>query len=151
MSDEETDIKELGTDLKIDLKAMINKDRYKIWKNGYKFDTWIFQLTLVAIFGFLFFIAYTNNFQLDYFSCGGGRPDPLNIGNVENCKNPFYKPANWVNEEYLPPGEYGFKPGPLFNSAKYVSFGILFFAIVLNHLIYNRNFNKKIKEGFKNG
>lgn len=133
---------------KIDLRAIINQDRYKVWKNGYKLDRWIFQITLVGILGFLFFIAYTNDFQLNYYSCGAGGLDPFNM---DECKNPFYKPADWTNEEYLPQGEYGFKPGPLFNSAKWVSFGSILLAILLNHLIYNRNFNKKFKEAFENG
>ena len=101
----------------IDLKAKITKDRYNIWKNGYKLDRWIFQITMFSIFGLLFFVAYTNNFQLDYFNCGVAKATPFTM---DECKNPFYKPTSWVNEEYLPPGEYGFKGNFIFDNIVFI-------------------------------
>lgn len=111
------------------------KGRYAIVK-GYKIDRLIFQLAMVCIFAFLLYIAWSHNFNLDYYSCGA-EPE-FNGGPIGLCHNPFYKASTWKNMEYLPSGEYGTKPDALFNSAWYVTFLVIILAFVANHLIHNR-------------
>lgn len=133
------------------------KDRYKDFR-GYKFDRLIFQISMAAVFIFLFYVAYSHSFNLDYFHCpllADGSLDSsswLMTRNFEQentqgyCKNPFYKPQNWKNMEYLPPGDYGTKPGLLFRSMYLVVGLILALGFVVNHLIYNKKFDfKKLK------
>lgn len=141
-------------------------DRYKKYKN-YKVDRWIIQGCMLFIFFYLFFVAYHYDFELDYFGCSsiGSSDYLLNLSNNINilpdkpdeanwtfslqipntidehymeCKNPFYRPSNWKNQEYLPLGEYGTKPGILFKSAWVVVMGVLLAGFGLNHIIYNR-------------
>lgn len=129
----------------MDWKKTINKDRYTSIGN-YKIDRWIFQTVMVVIFAYLFWVAYSQDFQLDYYKCAvPTKNTPLNIfgnnnitdNNTDECLNPFYKPITWKNYEYLPPGEYGNKPGFIFNSLWPVTIGILVIGVMLNHLIYN--------------
>jgi len=123
---------------------LINKNRYKEFK-GYKFDRWLTTIFMILIFGFLFFVAYHYDFNLDYYQCGA------NFG--ETCTNPFYKELSWKNQPTLSPGEYGQKPGLLFKSVIPVSLIGLFLLLLSNHLIHNRKvklskfFN--LKEGEK--
>ena|SRR3990167_9780976 len=135
------------------LKELINEDRYKII-GGYKFDKIIFNLFFVLFVAFLFNFAYKNDFDLDYFECGM-YPDGtiegnsimlqdfsnpyLNVKNG-NCRNPFYKPASWKNEEYLTPGVYGLKPVWFIKQPYYFVFGLLFIVLLINHVIHNRRF-----------
>lgn len=149
----QSDKKELSTEdadidtelqLKFNLKeswAQQRKGMFKITPGGYVFDRLIFNISMFLIFGFLFFVAYSSNFSLDYYSCTEGG---FNKDNSMVCKNPFYKPASWVNQQYLPPGEYGTKPGFLFNSMGYITGFLLVGAFVLNHFIYN-NKKKEVK------
>lgn len=151
MDDEQLDLKDIGEGLKKgkkDLAKIINQDRFKTIKCGYKFDKWIFQIAMWLIFGLMFYIAWSNNFNLNYYSCSAAPTSPLM---EKGCENPFYEPADWTNEKYLPPGEYGFKPGPLFNNIKWIA--IVFFLVAggLNHLIYNRKFKlKEVENGRHN-
>lgn len=113
------------------------KERYK--KYGiYVFDRWIFTSAMLLIFGWLFFVAYSYNFELDYFECIG-KPS------VDVCDNPFYKPATWKNEPTLQVGEYGTKPGFLFDSVKILTVLILLLALTANHLIHNKPPTRIIK------
>lgn len=112
----------------------IQKDRYKMF-GPYKIDRWIIQTCMFLVFGYLLFVAWHYDFKLDYYSCGSHE--------LEGCENPFYKPATWVNEEYLPYGEYGTKPGFLFNSMAYVVVLIFIIGFVINHFIYNKGGVKK--------
>lgn len=135
-----------------ELYKKISQNRYKEI-GGYKLDRWLFQLAMWLIFGWLFFVAYYHNFNLDYFNCpvdsdgsiSGAKIMLKDFTVAENnvkeglCRNPFYK-ASWKNQEYLPPGEYGTKPGKLFYSAQWVSIGLIVLALLLNHFIYNRGF-----------
>src|SRR4030042_4108789 len=97
-------------------KVFINKlteNRYKII-GKYKIDRFIANGAMLLIFAHLFLVAYTYNFNLDYYSCGG-----TNTGQtfIEGCQNPFYSEATaWKGQEYLAPGEYGFKPTAFFRS-----------------------------------
>jgi len=119
-----------------EIKFDIQKDRYKYF-GEYKVDRWIITSCMLLVFGYLFFIAYHYDFKMNYYNCE--RPE---MGK-QTCLNPFYKAATWENAEYLPPGEYGTKLGPLFNSAWYVTIGLFILGFGLNHYIYNR----KRKEG----
>lgn len=135
----------------------LSKNRYK--KVGkYIFDRLIFNIMMFAIFGFLFFVAAYNNFELDYYVCPDGNAGALHGSRVmlENfepsrdqdgkCKNPFYK-ESWKNQEYLLPGEYGTRPGKLFDSMEWVVILLFFSAFMINHYIHNRKYNlRKVLE-----
>jgi len=150
MDDEELNLGDIGKGLKTgkkDLAKIINADRFKTWKNGYKLDKWIFQLAMWLIFGLMFYIAWSNDFSLNYYSCerkiDGFNLDPGLCDKSNCCENPFYEASDWTNRKYLPPGEYGFKPGPLFNNIGIIATILFLIGILLNHLIYNRDFFKK--------
>lgn len=124
--------------------------------HGYKFDRWIFKTAMILIFVYLGFIIFLNGFDLDYFNC------PMNSNSISassrlmlpkdykfkelngQCRNPFYRETTWKNEEFLSPGEYGTKPGTLFELAKIVAFLIILLALLINHFIHNKDF--KLKE-----
>jgi phosphatidylglycerophosphate synthase len=110
------------------------KDRYKIIGN-WKFDRWIFTVAMLLIFGWLLFVGWSFNWELDYFSCGEVS-EYYNAGVV--CVNPFYEPLTWKNSETLIAGEYGVKPGPLFKSVYYVPVFVLLIVTFINYLLYNR-------------
>jgi len=122
-----------------DLWQNINKDRWKI-VGFYTFDRWIFQAMMLIVFSWLFFVAWQSNYELDYYECG----------EYAGCKNPFYKPATWKNEEILPQGVYGKKPGLLFKSAIVLPIVLFFLALLINHVLYNRGtgrlITKKLEE-----
>lgn len=118
----------------VGLYKKVSEKRFKRLSNGYAMDRWIFQLAMFLTFGWLLFVANSYHYDLDYYECGTGSPD---YATVEPCKNPFYKPATWKNQEFLPPGEYGQKPGPLFNSVTYVPVILFLIGGFLNHLIHN--------------
>ena len=129
-----------------DAYALAQKDRFKIL-GAWKFDRWIFTTALVLVFGWLAFVAYSYDFKLNYYECiTPGGSEVRYIGSdirttAENfgCENPFYKPATWENSEYLMPGEYGTKLGPLFQSVYYVPVVLLLLAFYINYIIYNKN------------
>lgn len=98
---------------------------------GYRMDKWLFQFGMVAIFVWLFVVASHYDFSMNRYECG----------NYDGCENPFYKPADWTNQEHLPMGVYGFTPDWYFNSVSYVSFGSLILLFVINHFLYNRGQN----------
>ena len=125
------------------------KDRFKKW-GAWVFDRWIFTTALVLVFGWLAFVAWSYDFELNYYKCenpGGSEvryigsditDARLNFG----CKNPFYKPTSWRNSEYLMPGEYGTKLGPLFQSVNYVPVVLLLLAFYINYKVYNKGVTK---------
>lgn len=135
-------IKKLQVDTSKELRTFwkkLQKTRYKTIQTSkgiYRSDRWIWQGSLILIFFWLWFIAHSYHYNLDYFKCGDG--ERLYEGPHQVCPNPFYNPSlAWKTEPYLPYGEYGQKPGPLFNSAGYVAFGILILAGLLNHIAHN--------------
>lgn len=125
---EEIDFSEIKENLK---KCYNNaqKDRYKHF-GRFKFDRWIFTLTMFLVFGYLFFIAYSYGFELDHYECGAP------VG--KKCINPFFEPMTWKNMQYLSAGVYGAELGLLFNSATYVPALLFGFAFLLNHQLYNK-------------
>lgn len=126
-------IKQMGKDLYTYVKNSFNKDRYKIvW--GYRFDRFLFQIILVLSLGYLFYLAYSANFQLNYFECYPAK-DGL-------CKNPFYKPITWENSEYLPAGKYGTEPFGILTKARFYPVLFILTGLVINHFIHNRRFFK---------
>jgi hypothetical protein len=112
----------------------IQKDRFKFF-GAYKIDKWVTTCCMLLCFGFLFYVAYSADFKLDYYSCVEPAP-----GMYQGCKNPFYQPTTWVNIEYLPPGEYGTKPGFLFNNAWIITIIIFILGGIANHFIHNKGF-----------
>lgn len=123
----------------------VSQKRFKHLPNGYKWDKWMGTALMLTIFAWLFFVAHSYNYSLDYYKCGTmDVPDYMHYTGGEECKNPFYKPENsWKGQEYLPPGEYGTQLGPLFHSAYYSPFLIFGIAFFLNHLIHNRHWRFK--------
>jgi len=118
-----------------DAYKKVSQKRFKHYSNGYKGDRWLFQLTMFLIFGWLFFVAHAHDYKLDYYECID--PNPYYESGT-TCKNPFYEPVTWKNQESLPPGNYGTKPGPLFQSVFYVPILFLAISALANHLIHNR-------------
>lgn len=116
----------------------VSQKRFKRFSNGYVWDKWIGSGYLLICLVYLFFVAHSYNYDLNYYQCGSELPDYVQPGQAEMCKNPFYKPSlEWRTQEYLPPGEYGQKPGPLFWSIQYVPLILLLISAGLNHLIHN--------------
>ena len=104
--------------------------------SGYKLDRWVFQIAMIVSLTWLFYIAYSQGFELDYYNCEEG----TELYNSEElCENPFFTEANWKNYEYLPKGEYGKKPGLLFRSTFFVPLILFFLAILLNHFWHNED------------
>lgn len=117
----------------------VSQKRYKRLSNGYVWDKWIGTGYLLICLAYLIFVANNYNYALDYYKCGSEIPDYIQAGPSEMCENPFYKPQNaWKGQQYLPPGEYGTKPGPLFHSIKYVPLIFFMISAGLNHLLHNR-------------
>lgn len=109
--------------------------RFKKFSN-YRFDRWIFQGFMFLIFAFLLLLVWLQNFNLDYYYCGA------EVG--EMCENPFYKPAGWKNEEFLPGGEYGQPPSFFLTYALEISLALLGTSFIVNHLVHNRHISLKI-------
>lgn len=148
MSDSEdsgVDIQEIKREI-LDLYKKVSQKRFKALPNGYTLDRWLTISAMLLTFCWLFFVAYSYNYDLDYYECVHGPgmaefyPDgsQRDVWSQDYCRNPFYKPSNWKNEEFLPPGEYGTKLGPLFHSVYYSPILIFGLAFGLNHLIHNR-------------
>ena len=148
MNDDDKPV-DLGKAFK-DAYASAQKDRYKII-GAWRFDRWIFTVAMLLIFGWLAFVAYSYDFSLNYYKCEtpGGTVERFIGSDITNtrldfgCKNPFYKPATWENQEYLMPGEYGTRLGPLFQSVYYVPVALLILAFYINYIIYNKGVLKK--------
>lgn len=127
-----------------------SQKRFKHLPNGYRVDRWLTITAMLLTFAWFLFVANSYNYEMDYYKCvhGSGSAEFYLDGSeremfkADYCKNPFYKPSNWKNEEFLPPGEYGTKLGPLFHSVYYSPFLIFGLAFGLNHLIHNRRRNK---------
>lgn len=139
-----TDSDDSGRDLKklksqtMALYDKVSQNRYKRFGGGYVWDKWIGTIGLILYLAWLFFVAHSYNYNLNYYKCGSDIPDYIQTGQAEPCKNPFYKPSlSWRTQEYLPPGEYGQKPGVLFHSIQYVPIILLLFMAGLNHLFHN--------------
>ena len=135
----------------IEIINKLNKNRY-VYFNNYKFDRLIFNIFLCVSLLFLFYVANYYNYDMDYYKCDA-RYDP-SIRCDENpldeqcaqekvklssyCLNPFYKETSWKNEKYLFSGEYGKKPGKLFNSVSFIIIILLILSFVINHFVYNK-------------
>jgi len=126
--------------------------RFKSFQ-GYKLDRWLFQFGMYAIFFWMFFVAWSSGFDLNYFYCpenSDGSISGLKImlkdydldGAVVNgsCRNPFYK-DDWTTQQYLPPGEYGTKPGVLFNSVMWSPFVVFCLLFLFNHYFHNKDYD----------
>lgn len=121
-----------------------SQKRYKRFGNGYVWDKWIGTGLMLVCFAYLLFVANSYNYALDYYKCGSDIPDYVTPEEPEMCENPFYKPQNaWKGQEYLPTGEYGTKPGPLFWSIQYVPILLFVMTALLNTLIHNYSMIKK--------
>jgi hypothetical protein len=130
MSDDNEDFVE---PLKRDVKKLwknAQKDRYK-QIGGRVFDRWIFTTAMLLTFAWFLFVAWSYDWSIDYYRCGPETP-ALSFDPAEKCDNPFYKPASWKNQAELWPGEYGTKPGPLFQSVYYAPLVVFALALLLN-------------------
>jgi hypothetical protein len=111
------------------------------YRGKYKSNKIIGYLGMFICFAWLFFIAYSYHFQMDFFQC------QADWGQV--CKNPFYTPQSWKNSEFLPSGSYGTPLGPLFYSAFWVPLFVIAFTLFVNHRIYNYDFKFNFSEILK--
>lgn len=98
---------------------------------------------MLAVFGWLAFVGWSYDWNLDYYECIEGSPY---YSSGLKCKNPFYEPPSWKNEPELPPGVYGANLGPLFRSVYYAPFILLGLAFYINYIVHNKNI-KTIKRG----
>jgi hypothetical protein len=122
-----------------------NKD-FKVFplKNGkeYRVNKWITRTYLVIIC-FIVLITYIKfGFDTDYhyyIECHAY------MSNV--CDNPFYMNSPdcskmWTGaclQQTIPDGfTYGEKPPRIINDFPYIAFALFLFAILINHLLYNR-------------
>lgn len=148
------DPKATGTDfeeIKYQIRDWYDKTSQKRFKRikGYKVDRWLTITAMLLTFAWLLFVAYSYDFKLDYYECinGPGRAEffmdgsQQDVWTSDSCLNPFYDPITWKNQKYLPPGEYGTKPGPLFNSVYYIHLFFFGLAFGLNHLFHNKKKN----------
>ena len=142
----------------VKFKKMISQNRFKQLRgNKYVFDRIIFQVAMFLIFGWLLFVANWYHYDLDYYECvhGPGMAEYFPDGSHKNvfssdmCKNPFYEPESWKNQEFLPPGKYGTQLGPMFESAWIVALLGLVGAFGLNHWIHNGASKKPKKRSKK--
>lgn len=143
LTDAKNDIKKLHTDIK-DLWKRLQKNRFKTIptsRGPYRSDRWIWQGVILCVFLWLWFIAHSYDYNMDYYRCGeNGRVYP---GQDRSCENPFYKSGDWWKcEPELPYGEYGKPPGKLFNSAGTVAFLIMVVGGLLNHFWHNRRYGR---------
>jgi len=110
------------------MEAVFN-GRFKQY-GSYRFDKLIFNVYFLAVFFSLFGVAYYYKFDLDFYSC--------DVPAETLCKNPFYKPLTWRNAEYLPAGEYGTKPGFMFNMVYILPIAFFIVSMLINHAAHNR-------------
>ena len=133
-------------DIKFDRRPFVayykkaSQKRFIKAKQGYSFDRWLFQATMWMCFAYLWFVAQSYQYDIDFYQCESGN---IYYTTSEMCHNPFYKPGQaWKGQEYLPPGEYGTKPGKLFWSVQYVPLILFGIAGLLNHFFHNRKVTK---------
>lgn len=138
-------------EIKAHYKKVSQKRFKRFGERRYKVDRWLCQLGMFLIFAWLFFVAKSYDFDIDYYKCEHGagmaqfNPDGTQkeYYSSDLCENPFYRPSSWKNQPYLSPGEYGAKIGPLFQSTYYAPFLIGGICLGLNHLIHNRKQRRK--------
>lgn len=127
--------------------------RFIVTSTGYKYDRVITWGILAAYLVFAFVVLKNNDFDLSdkpYLTCRPVYPST-------NCKNPFYETVNgipteelysttsrpvkctydWCYQKYLSPGTYGKLPPYYLAHPVVISFGILAFMFLVNHLIHN--------------
>jgi len=107
--------------------------RYKTF-NGYTFDRYIFKSMMYVIISVMLLFAWANSFNLDYYKCSAPKTGET------LCKNKFYTPSTWKNEEYLPVGEYGKNPSEWFSMILGIIITLIMISFVANHVAYNRGF-----------
>lgn len=146
----------MGIWKEINENKIYKKGRFVTYNNGYKADRYLFRGALILMFIFLLYVGYSMDFDISpkvYFNCM----------DMASCDNPFYIDQDckegwecpngyiplkqrekcnylWCEKQYLLPGEYGEKPTPLYKSFITFDFLILLAVVVINHLLYNRNF-----------
>ena len=133
----------------LEIKHKFNRWRWKKLKSGYIFDRLIFKIGMLIIFFYLFFIAYSTDFDFSkkiYAHCpedqiGGCSNDwafnntdsPIPYKYREHC---VYK---WCQDERLPAGfTFGKLPPKKLTFAPYISFAILILCFVFNHILHNK-------------
>ena len=125
--------------------------RFKILKNGYKFDKNIFRTTIVFILIGYILLLISMNFDFKpqvYFTC----PEFAEAGGCENpflcdefyCPDlPFYVSDDVRSMKYLPQGfEYGKKPSNYYKFFPYWITFMITWSFIMNHLIHNRRKKK---------
>lgn len=134
---------------------LIKKEgKFKVFPNGYRFNSNIFETGILIILALGFYIFYSVGFNIDtqiYVKCDQmiQCPNPFYKGSLDNIILDKYKDDciyDWCNQEYLPAGfEFGHKPGFLIRSFGGFVFLIIGICFILNHLLFNKDFNSEIE------
>ena len=131
--------------------------RFNETRKGYRFDKAIVWCAFGIILALAFYLLSVQGFNTSpyfYIRCDEEScPNPLKDPTF-TCRNevkilwlfPVYQDKfcmrncveEWCKWEFLPRGEYGNRPPMLLRYFGVVSFGILFMAILLNHLVHNK-------------
>ena len=132
----------MKSDEKVDLGpvkkhfASLMKGRWKVTPGGYKFDRWLFKSVMFVILAWLLWLAWSFDFELDYFVCEEGTVDFG--GGVALCENPFFHAPSWKNTQFLSPGAYGTDPALWKDKVFWVPILSLGFVFLLNHFLNNQ-------------
>lgn len=119
-------------------------EKTKSTDEKYKINKWIFRVFYVMLLALLATtVFYKYHGRMNYFECNNPGPIFTGTDKMEGCKNPFYTPLTWENEEWLPPGTYGIDPRPDIENLTLIAFGGLGMCLVANHWLYNHKFSIK--------
>ena len=135
----------------------MNPKRFKVLKNGYKFDKYIFRVVLIALivlFSLMVFLSGGKNSF--YYSCDEVLPCDLTDFKAQFCNLSFFELLkyegleDWLlnsglcNINSVPVGfEYGEKPLKFQGSEFFLTCLVLFSAFFVNHFKYNKDFEFK--------
>ena len=126
------------------LKAINKGDFFVKAFPDYKVNKWIFNGALILSIGWLLMAAYAEDFD---FSNKTSLKCPLG---PSQCYNPLYqspscKLGEVCNREYLLPGEtHGKDQSFWFKYSDAASLLMITGAVVINHLLYNRDFKIEV-------
>lgn len=134
------------------VRKLLNKKRFKCFRNGYFIDRYLIRFTMIIIITGYFLLLFGNGFDISqkaYFICplnspSGGCINPFYCDPVtgSNCDNDFGEinvPDNVKSMSYFPSGfEFGNKPSNLIKFFPLWIFSMLGLTFIINHLKHNK-------------